>query len=522
MTIAGLALFFSTVWLTYALQKNKMSIGIALLCLSLCTLFIRLFFNVNYETGADASIWIASAHSTYVSDNSLWWLLNSNEGRPLTVAPLLILPLLGIPLNYFSVDCIGQIMYVASFSITGILIANHSKQKIYGWIFVLPFFVVIASATHIDFFSYNSEAPSLLAIAIALWMLSRMYTKKTSLLFLFCFGILLGSLPFIKFQNAPAGIVIGISAMLYARKNRQWQMIAGLLLGAFTPALFVSAYFIYHGEWQNFLNDYFANYYYYSYTLQSSADSFWHRYSPRRIAAFILRPHETFVFSIAGAVCLCCLAFLILKKRKTTPIIFFAVVFFIANMYAVIQSGWNSVHYLLYLWIPASLLTAIMLSHFSHYTTEKVLLPFVALAVVALQLIVNVYKYHPPEKKQTTADEAIVKYIVQHTETNDKIHIWGYADRLYVLSERAMGMRLCNNWWITMPGPAQQYRIQEWLSDIEQSKPTLIVDNSLRVDPHQIQFNKISLQNIAPIAAYIKQNYVAIDTIQSAVIYRIR
>lgn len=519
MIIAGLSFALVSLYVTHALHKKKISLLLALCCIAGLTILIRCFYTVNFETGADASIWLASARSTFLSNNHLWWLLNSNEGRPLTVAPLLILPALGLPLNYFTADILGLIFYITSFCITALLIAKYTQQQMAGWILVLPLFAILATASHVDFFSYNSEAPSLLQISVSLWMLYVIVQQPTRFIFHLVFGILLGSLPFIKFQNAPAGLIIGLFALGYCWKNRKIKMMTTIITGAVLPTVLISIYFLLQHEWESFFNDYFANYYYYAYTLQSSADSYFHRYSPRRILAFILRPKDTIIITIAGTISIGILLYLTLIKKKLNYTIVFTLLFFIANLYAVVQSGWNSVHYLIYLWIPAILLVASLYKAVKPFKKTNNYLPLAVISVIVLQIITNCYNYSIPENKQSPEDYAIVNTIKQRTKSTDKIHIWGYADRLYVMAERPMGMRLCNNWWIVMPGPAQDYRIKEWIADIEKSRPKLIIDNSRRIDPHHIQFNAVTLNDFPQIAKYMQQHYMAKDTIHGAVMF---
>ncbi|MCC6761286.1 MAG: hypothetical protein IT252_08715 [Chitinophagaceae bacterium] len=519
MIIAGLSFTLVSLYITYALHKKKASLQLALFCIAGLTILIRCFYTVNFETGADASIWLASARSTFFSNNPLWWLLNSNEGRPLTVAPLLILPLLGLPLNYFTADLLGLIFFIASFCITALLIAKYTRQQMAGWLLVLPLFSVLATASHVDFFSYNSEAPSLFQITVSLWLLYIICQRPTRFWYPLALGLLLGSLPFIKFQNAPAGLIIGLFAIGYCWKNRKIKMMLTITTGALLPSVLVGVYFALHHEWQSFLNDYFANYYYYAYTLQSSADSFLHRYSPRRILAFIIRPTDTIILTIAGTISIGVLLYLTLIKKKLNYTVVFTFLFFIANLYAVVQSGWNSVHYLIYLWVPAILLVTSLHKAVMPFKKITNYTPHAVFSVIVLQIIANSYNYRTPENKQSPEDYAIANVIQQLTKPTDKIHIWGYADRLYVMAERPMGMRLCNNWWIVMPGPAQDYRTKEWIDDIEKSRPKIIVDNALRIDPHHIQFNAVTLNDVPQIAKYMQQHYIAKDTIHGAVMY---
>jgi hypothetical protein len=265
----------------------------------------------------------------------------------------------------------------------------------------------------------------------------------------------------------------------------------------------------------DFINDYFSNYFYYSYSQDYSADRFSQRFSPRRITSFIFRTHDSF-WLLAGASFT--LLWITVKKKfqvASNASQWFALVLLLANFYAVIQSGWNSAHYLLYLWIPPLLYIATLIE-------DQAVSPKIAVfifCIASMQIMHNQISKRTYNTQWMDEDAAIVSKIKMLTSPTESIVVWGYADRYYVGSQRPMGLRLTNYWWIVLKGKLQSKRIAETLYDLEKNKPALIVDNSAGPDPQRIQIRNTTLSGLPDITAYIQQHYQLIDSLHGAKFY---
>lgn len=502
---------------TWLLHRQRISLRTAVAFLALASLAVRYWYMPQHETGPDASIWLASAISVTSHPDPLWWLATSNEGRPLTVLPLVLLHYLGMPLSYPAADYAGLAMYMGAFALMLVLLRRLGLDAWRTWLFGLPLFATLATTSLIDYTSYNCQAPSLLVLMICLHLLHRQWQRQLKLPGLLLLGLLLGALPLIKFQNAPAGLLLGGASMLLCWQRRQWLHMLRLCLAALLPVAAIALIFASAHRWQDFINDYFNNYFFYAYTEEYSADDFWHRYSPRRILSFIFRTSDSAIL-LAGSVAL--LGWHLIKTKgrlATNAAQWLALLLLLSQLYAVVQSGWNTPHYLLYLWMPPLLYLGTL------QATEK---PGTAwsgvawlLAIALLQAGLNQQQRRQQAPAFPLADQAIVRKIQRYSRPDQSIHVWGHADRFYVMAQRPMGMRLADNWWLVRPGPMQARRLAEWLYDMERHQPILIVDNTRGPDAHQFQFKEADLMSTSLIADYVQQHYQLQDSVRGALFY---
>jgi hypothetical protein len=500
---------------TWLLHKQRIGLPVATMLLALASLAVRWWYMPQHETGPDASIWLASAISVTSQPDPFWWLATSNEGRPLTVLPLVLLHYLGVPLSYPAADYTGLAMYMGAFALMLALLRRLGLDAWRTWLLGLPLFATLATTSLIDYTSYNCQAPSLLVLMICLHLLHRQWQHRLQLPGLLLLGLLLGALPLIKFQNAPAGLLLGGASLLLCWQRRQWLHLLRLCLAALLPVAAIALIFASAHRWQDFINDYFNNYFFYAYTEEYSADDFWHRYSPRRIISFIFRTTDSAIL-LAGSVAL--LGWQLFKTKgrlATNAAQWLALLLLLSQLYAVVQSGWNTPHYLLYLWMPPLLyLGTLMVSKQPHKIATGTLL-----IMAMLQVAINQQGRRTQAPAYPVADQAVVRKINRYSSPGQSIHVWGHADRFYVMAQRPMGMRLADNWWILRQGPMQARRIAEWLYDMDRHRPVLIVDNTRGPDAHHFQFKDSDLMSTALIGDYVRQHYELKDSTRGALFY---
>ncbi len=515
-------LFIALMFLLVILLRFKV-IGLLPACIMIAaaTLGYRLLHMSVNETGPDVSIWLASARTIVTLPDSIWSLLTTNEGRPLTVLPLVLLHLLGMPLTYVWADITGIIMYCLSFAMFAFIAKKYLPDYL-AFIISLPLFASLTFASVIDYTSYNSEAPSFVVIMASMLLLNRLYRKQQLSFWLAALlGLRLGLLPFFKFQNVPAGLVIGLTAVFIFIRNKQWKSLAACLLVSLIPLVVVTAFFAYRGMLDDFINDYFKNYFYYSYMPEYAGDALAQRFHLRRIVSFIFRtPDSRWMF--AGSILLFVLLWWKKKKiSKESPLFWFTAIYLFANFYAVIQSGWNSPHYLLYLWIPLALFAAALFYRMQDFNANAMLAgAFLVIAAASFQGAFSHLHRKPENIAFRKPDAQIVEQIRNLTTPQDAIVVWGHADRYYVMSERPMGIRLANSWWIIGKGPLQPKRVSEFLYDIEKNKPVIIVDNTSGPDPHNFEYPQSHIKSIPAIAEYVSSHYQPITSINGAVFYK--
>lgn len=511
--LAGILLLTGFTLVGWLLHSQRIRLSVALLGNTLLLLVFRLFYISTIETGPDASIWLASAQTVSKLSDPIWSLLTTNEGRPLTVLPLVLLHKMGMPLTYVWVDIVGILMYAGAFALAASLMAKLTNA-FQAWLLSGVLFATLATVSIIDYTSYNCQAPSLLITMYCLHVLHGIWQQSNKRYHAALLGLLLGSLPLFKFQNAPAGMLIGVAACALFLFRKQWAALIQIVVMALLPASLVAFFFWQRGLWADFMNDYFNNYFFYAYTEDYAGDSYWHRYSPRRVLSFLLRTSDSALL-IAGSFGLLALQMLQQKRKAfNNASQWFLLLFLLANFYAVIQSGWNTPHYLFYIWIPPLLLIAAI-------TQEQRKWLLIGTTVIIIgQVMVNQMWRKQANTDHLAADEQILQGIRAQIDENEPMVIWGHADRYYVQAPRPMGARLADSWWIIQQGPLQPKRVAEFLYDLEKRQTPLIVDNTRGPDPHRFQFEQAHLLSIPAIATYVQQHYEVTDSIAGAIFYK--
>jgi 4-amino-4-deoxy-L-arabinose transferase-like glycosyltransferase len=145
-----------------------------------------------------------------------------------------------------------------------------------------------------------------------------------------------------------------------------------------------------------------------------------------------------------------------------------------------------------------------------------VLLLPVAFAGVAF----TIQKIHPGADLQTTRT---VEYIQEHTGPEDTILMWGTQTGIYFLSGRASPTRYVHQIPLWNTRYATRDRIEEFLSDLQDKKPALIIDTRLRSMPLVYQegnpeacgeANPGIPQGMERVYAYICGNYKPVKVLE--------
>lgn len=73
-------------------------------------------------------------------------------------------------------------------------------------------------------------------------------------------------------------------------------------------------------------------------------------------------------------------------------------------------------------------------------------------------------------------DSEVVALIKQECKPQDRIAIWGWADRYYALSGIAPASRYCNSVLQMKANAQQDYYLDQYVIDLQQNKPVLFLD----------------------------------------------
>jgi hypothetical protein len=246
--------FLSTLWVfrIYINGPNRevSGRGAALIIIAILLLLwvVRIPFLRDREYDIDTSTWLSAVIAINHYPDKLWTLLNYTDARPLTVFPLLAGSWAGMPVNYGSAEIIGLLLWTGTvlllYQICK-LFAGRSLSLVLTWSLAL----FLGTICHI-FAAYNSEHNSIFMVTagVALFFLY-VYRRWTSPVVASVTGLLLGSLVYAKFQNAPMGLLTGAFLLLAMAQRKDWRNMMALIVGCLFPTILVNVFYGMRGNW---------------------------------------------------------------------------------------------------------------------------------------------------------------------------------------------------------------------------------------------------------------------------------
>ncbi|SEI38200.1 hypothetical protein SAMN05216327_10176 [Dyadobacter sp. SG02] len=482
--------FLSTLWI-YRLYMNSPNREVsgktsALWIAGMLLLIwgVRMPFLRDREYDIDTSTWLSAVIAINHYPDKLWTLLNYTDARPLTVVPLLAGSWAGMPVNYSSAEIIGLLLW------TGTVLLLYQICKLFagkslGLVMTWSLALFLGTICHI-FAAYNSEHSSIFMVTagVALFFLY-FYRRWTSPAIATLTGMLLGSVVYAKFQNAPMGLLTGAFLLLAMAQRRDWRNMAALFAGCLFPTILVNVFYGSRGKLDVFWNNYFWNYFYYSFTTQFSSMPIAERFSPGRVVRFIFYATSSGIYVLTLAALAATLPFLSFKKWSSTfrinwiPFVF-AFLFLMLSIYAVLQSGNNFEHYKLFLFVPLLIFVALFLSVsqplVQKYAIALLLLGGMAQTAVSLKYLEGDLAYD----KRNDTDKKVVGHIVAHTRSSDPVVVWGWRDGLLVSSQRPMGYRDVHTFHFSMKSPLVPHWTRDFVEDMEENKPKIFIEAMIR------------------------------------------
>ncbi|MEM9479763.1 MAG: hypothetical protein AAGA58_08940 [Verrucomicrobiota bacterium] len=434
------------------------------------------------EANPDESEWIAGAQ-TLLDDPRFWISVDGTTSGPMVIYPLLLISLIGAPINYFTVKVFGLLLWVmAIFFVFGALRRHYGDEVARVGILPLVFFVVVL--TYSDFVAYNGEHMSFFLTAAALYMYSLVVPsnegkKRTA----FIFGFVLGLFPYTKLQAVPMALVItcfSVIPFLFKQDRRLVPLIAGGL----APTLIVFSYLIGISKLGVFWTSYIESNFIYAVThtkVEATGGGL------QQFAVFLFKwAEDTRYFFmvwfslIAVAICFNLLNLKSLSRRSVT---FMAVLVFAASVYAVFQPMRQFAHYQLLILVPAGFALASLILG-SNGRQGRWSRTVFLLAAVALPFGLTLYNA-PHEAMGTSRTQRmpfgvgsgkVSAEILRHAEKGQRMVVWGFVPRFHVETGLLQGTKVPHNFRQVQPNEQQDYFLQEYVDDMERTKAEIFVD----------------------------------------------
>ncbi len=504
--------------------------------LSLVGVFIlRLPNLVLKEQNPDESQWIANA-ATFLNGGVLWKNVNGFTGGPLLYAPLSLMCYISDGLNYASIRLFGLLFCILPSLLFAYLTFKQVFNSAIASLLLLPLILFFLFEINHDTIAYNSEMVPMLLTAVSLYFIF-LIQKKSSISKIFLTGIAIGLFPYAKLQAVPIALVISvillIEILFFQNKSSKQKTISILsfVVGGFIPSALILFYLLHYNSFPNFISRYlFQNIYYASTGLTSHVTGI---IKYLIVATIAIQTIEFLWFFIAvGILILISSVFIfrnksrIEKSARRNLIYLFAVT--VISYLSICFPGNDFTHYEFLLVIPLFVFSGMMIGTALPLVIESFsfskTFPTYCLLTVIVPVTLIMYSGNKGIKfirnggNYELSVEA--KEIRKYSSPNEKLAIWGWANKYYVETSLTQGTSGVNSFYeATAALNGDNSFLEKYISELEMNKPAIFLDVSLSRFQGIKKQEGLSHENFPLLNNYINKHYQLVAEINQRKIY---
>lgn len=131
-----------------------------------------------------------------------------------------------------------------------------------------------------------------------------------------------------------------------------------------------------------------------------------------------------------------------------------------------------------------------------------------------------------------TQQPPAVDYVVNHTEPEDRVLVWGASSDINFLSQRLSPTQFHYGYPLIVPGETTELQVEELVADLEANRPSLIVDTTIedgdRIPPlnpitrgqWQADGGRQDVENLTPVFNFVDEHCYIEARIDDVLIYR--
>lgn len=488
----------------------------------------------NQELNVDESQLLAQA-LTLKQDPVFWRSVDGTTGGPLDSYALIVPTWLGLPFDYTTARLVA-------FALLGLnlvflfLTARRWFGPTPARLALLPPVVLLALTQHGDLLHYSSELVAVMLLGVVYWLYSVSLAQTTPRAgTIFLAGLLAGMVPFGKLQGVPlaacgcffiaAGLVTrpGFSGSQKARWMG-WLVAGGLAFPFLVIAL---------TAWKGVLGDFVAFYLVANFQYAGNFD-LWK--NTGRLPSFFRKGGNEFQWLIGllpllglllGAVWL----WRGFRPRSPWQVAVFLVVLLASGLYAVMRTGSEYVHYLLFLMTPVGLLLAFCWHELEQAFRSNQAVTWLAGLVSLIAVFpygfrhFNQYRqgaalnpYPTPVARQVPRSE-VTKLILTRARPGEKLAVWGWMCKYYVEAQMPQAVNENHTIRCVYPNPMRHRYQERYVADLARSLPPVFVD---AVGPNSLWLNDRATQaheSIAPLKALVAHRYTLLGEVEHTRVY---
>jgi hypothetical protein len=513
-----------TVVLTRRWLKKKENRAGLFLAISLLLVFVaRWLFVVDVEANPDASTWLAVTLTSGSRPDPVYTLLSYADARPLTVLPLVLARALGLAPGYANAELVGVLCWLGTLALAYRVLRLQLAPPVSG-LLVWALGLFVATVGYNDYIAYNSEHFGVLLLTAGTLAVLRLTRQpRTTWWTAGLLGLLLGCLPYEKLQLVPMGLVLAGAALLTLLRRRAWLAAGALVAGGVLPTELLVGFFADRGELDVFYNTYFWHYFYYAYSQEFSPMPLAQRFSPWRVVRFVFGNRQAVGYLLGQVLALGTGLWLVRERAQKTAFARadrrLSGLLLLASLYAVLQAGNPFTHYTWLLFVPLLLLVGAVVAGMSP-RHQRMVLGLVLVTALGQALWNGATRRPLPPSSTEPMDARVVALIRANSRPGDPLLVWGYADRYHLLTDRPMGYRYANTFYVYAAYRAVEAENHGYFfEDLEKNRPIVFVD---AMTPELSLAGQARFQHdrFPAVAAYVRRHYRLVGSVDGARVYR--
>ncbi len=495
----------------------------------------------NQELNPDESQLIAQGMTLGQYDPVYFRSVDGATSGPLDSYAIILPTWVGLSYDYVSARLFAYFLLAVSLGFLFFTARRWTSDQP-AQVSLLAVVFVLGFTQNSDLLHYSSELVSILLLSWAGYLYARQTTQPKPIASgqLLLIGFLLGVVPFGKLQAVPMAAVLGLFSLLdvWFRSDllmgQKTKHIGALAVGGLLfPALFVG-FMLATGQFQDFVNFYLLG----NLNYGNGGGAGQNIVNLPRFLALV--PEIRLFLVLTGIVCLLAIGVQIGRKvadnqhdsRLAWSIPAFLVLSLAVALYAVTRTGYDFVHYLLFLIGPLFLLLANGLQALP--MSKLKIRPIVAILVVALLLADQTrvaavayrtrqapYNPYPSDQQQgwQLPTSPLAQHVRRYARAGEPLAVWGWRCDYYVQTQMPQGVAETNTVRSVFKNPLQAVCQQRYVQNMARTLPPVFVDAVGRYDIWITNRATQGHEMYPPLKALIAKHYQLADTVSDSRIY---
>lgn len=470
----------------------------------------------NNELNLDESQMIAGARTLW-HDPVYWRSVDGQTIGPLTFYFLGLCKFFSSEITYSGIRFLNLFLTIGDiylFFLSVRILFTEQVAKISAF-FV---FLFLAYNNSFDLLHYSSEQLPVFCLNLAAYLTLKYHFQQNNIRLLYCAGLLLGALPFLKIQSVLLAGFVGILGIYYLYQQIHFDskyrlkylyLVLSYLFIPLAFAVFIISFDVLGDFWNYYILDNFV--------YVSSNGNAYH-WKESNLIFFSSKDFVVYLSGISFFTLINIRSVIRFAQVHFVQTILFLLVLLLAYLTVLLPKN-NFPHYLNFMIYPLCLWMAFVLNTISRVDYKQFLLAFGIFAVwEATQLLVyhqtNFYVYMILNKQMKSTPTGA--YIRENTSTNDYLAIWGWDCKLYIETNTLQAVPESHSERCMFPTPQQKVHLERYLRYLKKNKPRFLIDVSSKIDFF------IPIHRFKDLNEYLNKYYFLDKTIDGNVIYRLK